>query len=166
MTKTTTKKMSLSEKVRRMDLWLALEEELKEPFSKEDLADLALVGEYLKEKHANQPSVNQFVYRDLEGHPIKALDVVEDGDDIVLRENTQRGPVFWIRVGGMSIMWVRTDGRAVIDYGDTDDDWVFREYDAKGNVIETLRKGDKMKKTRHPAVSQAALLRKKKQLTR
>ena len=165
MNKTNTK-LTLSEKVRMGKLWNELENNLKEPFSKEDLAKLALLGEYLKKRYADKKSSCILEHTDLEGKPIKLLERMDE-DTMVCVENKPSGPVFWIRcsANGEKDMYVCTDGRSVIEYPEEameekEQYWSLREYDSKGNMTETTRTGNKMKVTHHSVV-QKALLNKK-----
>jgi len=162
----TDKKMTLSEQVRMAKLWNDLEKNLKEPFSKEDLENLTLLGEYLKKKYAGRMPESRLEHKDLKGKSVKSLEMMDE-ETLVCVENKPEGPVFWIRCSADGHdRYVCTNGRSVIEYpkeilsGD-ENYWSLREYDSKGNITETTRSGDKMKVSHH-SVAQEALLNKKK----
>ena len=158
----TTMKTSLSEQVRMTKLWDQIERNLKEPFSKEDLANLALLGEYLKKKYADQTPVSRLEHKDLNGKSIKTLEMMDEGTMVCI-ENKPEGPVFWVRCSSNGKdMYVCTDGHSVIEYPKEYSDgdvnyWSLRERDSKGNMKETTRAGDKMKITRRPVAKKTLL---------
>ncbi len=154
--KDTTKKFTLSEKVRATKLWANLEETLKEPLSEEDKKNLMFVGEYLASRYGDKTEFSAGPSLETaDGKVMKSLQKVDDdeGNDVFV-ENTPKGKVFWIcgRHG-----WFSTKGDESFDL-DTRPDleinpegpshWAFYRHQPNGSVIVTRRDDDKMSLSR------------------